>query len=68
MADKQVSFLRNLKIFAVDELHYYTGLLGTYVNLLLSPSFHHYVSHVAMIMRRFRRLCAAIGSKCLSVI
>ncbi|KZS99153.1 P-loop containing nucleoside triphosphate hydrolase protein [Sistotremastrum niveocremeum HHB9708] len=41
-------FLKNLKIFAVDELHYYTGLLG---------------SHVAFIMRRFRRVCAAVGNR-----
>ncbi|KAL0947334.1 hypothetical protein HGRIS_013453 [Hohenbuehelia grisea] len=41
-------FLENLKLFAVDELHYYTGLFG---------------SHVAQIMRRFRRVCAAIGNR-----
>ncbi|KAF9452846.1 DEAD/H helicase [Macrolepiota fuliginosa MF-IS2] len=41
------SFLRNVKLVVVDELHYYSGLLG---------------SHVAFIMRRFRRVCAAIGN------
>ncbi|KAJ7349276.1 DEAD/H helicase [Mycena albidolilacea] len=42
------TFLKNLKIFAVDELHYYSGLLG---------------SHVAQITRRFRRLLAALGNR-----
>ncbi|KAF4615135.1 hypothetical protein D9613_002873 [Agrocybe pediades] len=42
------SFLKRLKILAVDELHYYTGLFG---------------SHVAYILRRFRRICAAIGNR-----
>ncbi|KAF8810709.1 DEAD/H helicase [Phlegmacium glaucopus] len=41
-------FLKRMKILAVDELHYYTGLLG---------------SHVAYILRRFRRVCAAIGNQ-----
>ncbi|KAF8580679.1 P-loop containing nucleoside triphosphate hydrolase protein [Ramaria rubella] len=41
-------FLKNLKIVAVDELHYYFGLLGT---------------HVAMVLRRFRRVCAAVGNR-----
>ena len=41
-------FLKNLKIVAVDELHYYSDLFG---------------SHVAQVMRRFRRVCAAVGSK-----
>ncbi|KAL1758264.1 hypothetical protein FB107DRAFT_207459 [Schizophyllum commune] len=40
-------FLQDLKIFAIDELHYYTGLFG---------------SHVAYILRRFRRICAAVGN------
>ncbi|KAF8184950.1 P-loop containing nucleoside triphosphate hydrolase protein [Mycena galopus ATCC 62051] len=42
------TFLKNLKVFAVDELHYYSGLLG---------------SHVAQITRRFRRLLAALGNR-----
>ncbi|KDR81414.1 hypothetical protein GALMADRAFT_89308 [Galerina marginata CBS 339.88] len=46
--EKWRSFLKRLKIFAVDELHYYTGLFG---------------SHVAHILRRFRRVCAAIGNR-----
>ncbi|KAI5835646.1 P-loop containing nucleoside triphosphate hydrolase protein [Schizophyllum commune Tattone D] len=40
-------FLQDLKIFAIDELHYYTGLFG---------------SHVAYILRRFRRICAAVSN------
>ncbi|KAL1746966.1 P-loop containing nucleoside triphosphate hydrolase protein [Schizophyllum fasciatum] len=40
-------FFKDLKIFAIDELHYYTGIFG---------------SHVAYILRRFRRICAAIGN------
>uniref|UniRef100_A0A8H7Y073 P-loop containing nucleoside triphosphate hydrolase protein n=2 Tax=Psilocybe cubensis TaxID=181762 RepID=A0A8H7Y073_PSICU len=46
--EKWRSFLKRLKLLAVDELHYYTGLLG---------------SHVAYILRRFRRVCEAVGNK-----
>lgn len=42
------TFLQNLKIVVVDELHYYNGLMG---------------SHVAFIMRRLRRICAAVGNR-----
>ncbi|KAI6151016.1 hypothetical protein BKA82DRAFT_4122865 [Pisolithus tinctorius] len=42
------SFLQNLKILAVDELHYYSDLMG---------------SHVAQVIRRFRRVCAAVGNR-----
>jgi DEAD/DEAH box helicase domain-containing protein len=41
-------FLKNLKFVVVDELHVYNGLFG---------------SHVAMIMRRLRRVCAALGNR-----
>ncbi|KAB8648499.1 hypothetical protein FH972_026155 [Carpinus fangiana] len=42
------TFLKNLKYVVVDELHVYNGLFG---------------SHVAFIMRRLRRICAAIGNR-----
>ncbi|KAJ9635842.1 ATP-dependent 3'-5' DNA helicase [Coniosporium tulheliwenetii] len=42
------TFLQNLKFVVVDELHVYNGLLG---------------SHVALIMRRLRRICAAVGNR-----
>jgi DEAD/DEAH box helicase domain-containing protein len=41
-------FLKNLKFVVVDELHVYNGLFG---------------SHVAMIMRRLRRACSALGNR-----
>ncbi|KAG9075170.1 hypothetical protein FS749_013180, partial [Ceratobasidium sp. UAMH 11750] len=41
-------FLKNLHLIVVDELHYYTNVFG---------------SHVAMIMRRLRRVCAANGNQ-----
>ncbi|RMZ86685.1 hypothetical protein DV736_g6091, partial [Chaetothyriales sp. CBS 134916] len=42
------SFLKNLKFVVVDELHVYNGLFG---------------AHVAFIMRRLRRICAAVGNR-----
>ena len=45
--DKWRKFLQNLKFVVVDELHAYNGLFG---------------AHVAFIMRRLRRICAAVGN------
>jgi DEAD/DEAH box helicase domain-containing protein len=42
------TFLKNLKFVVVDELHVYNGLFG---------------AHVAFIMRRLRRICAAVGNR-----
>ncbi|KAK2765134.1 hypothetical protein FQN54_008833 [Arachnomyces sp. PD_36] len=42
------TFLQNLKFVVVDELHVYNGLFG---------------SHVALIIRRLRRICAAVGNR-----
>ncbi|TFK42769.1 DEAD/H helicase [Crucibulum laeve] len=42
------TFLKNLKLLAVDELHCYSGLFG---------------SHVSYITRRLRRACTAIGNR-----
>ncbi|KAI1079095.1 P-loop containing nucleoside triphosphate hydrolase protein [Whalleya microplaca] len=46
--DRWRTFLQNLQYVVVDELHYYNGLMG---------------SHVAFIMRRLRRICAAVGNR-----
>ncbi|MCJ1459470.1 hypothetical protein MMC28_009849 [Mycoblastus sanguinarius] len=46
--DKWRKFLQNLRFVVVDELHVYNGLFG---------------SHVAFIMRRLRRICAAVGNR-----
>lgn len=46
--DKWRTFLQNLQFVVVDELHVYNGLFG---------------SHVAFIMRRLRRICAAVGNR-----
>ncbi|TIC56740.1 P-loop containing nucleoside triphosphate hydrolase protein, partial [Wallemia mellicola] len=45
--DKWRRYLANLRFVVVDELHYYSGVQGT---------------HVAFVMRRLRRLCAALGN------
>ncbi|GMM32948.1 ATP-dependent 3'-5' DNA helicase [Saccharomycopsis crataegensis] len=41
------NFLRNLKIIVIDELHIYRGLFG---------------SHVALVIRRLRRICHYLGN------
>jgi DEAD/DEAH box helicase domain-containing protein len=46
--EKWRTFLKNLKYVVVDELHVYNGLFG---------------AHVALIMRRLRRICAAVGNR-----
>jgi DEAD/DEAH box helicase domain-containing protein len=46
--EKWRTFLKNLKYVVVDEIHVYNGLFG---------------SHVALIMRRLRRICAALGNR-----
>lgn len=46
--EKWRMFLKNLKYVVVDEIHVYNGLFG---------------SHVALIMRRLRRICAAVGNR-----
>ncbi|KAF2725731.1 P-loop containing nucleoside triphosphate hydrolase protein [Polychaeton citri CBS 116435] len=42
------TFLQNLKYVVMDELHVYNGLFG---------------AHVSFIMRRLRRICAAVGNR-----
>jgi DEAD/DEAH box helicase domain-containing protein len=46
--EKWRTFLKNLKYVVVDEIHVYNGLFG---------------SHVSFIMRRLRRICAAVGNR-----
>lgn len=46
--DKWRRFLRGLRVVVMDELHVYTGIFGT---------------HVSLIFRRLRRLCAALGNE-----
>ena len=64
--DRWRRFMKNLKCVVVDELHYYSGLMGRHVPFSFwytTKHLRHFSSHVALIMRRFRRVCAAVGSK-----
>jgi DEAD/DEAH box helicase domain-containing protein len=45
--ERWASFLRRLNFVVIDECHHYRGMFG---------------SHVALVLRRLRRLCAAYGS------
>ncbi|KAG9018344.1 hypothetical protein FRB93_000047 [Tulasnella sp. JGI-2019a] len=74
--DKWRRFLKNIKLVVVDELHYYHGTLGRFVmpalpapitcrtvlTLLTWPTSSSF-SHAAYIMRRLRRVCAAVGNR-----
>ncbi|RKF82027.1 ATP-dependent helicase HRQ1 [Golovinomyces cichoracearum] len=51
--EKWRGFLKALKYVVVDEIHIYNGLFG---------------SHVALIMRRLRRICAAVGNRSIQFI
>ncbi|CAN9291028.1 unnamed protein product [Alternaria alternata] len=42
------TYLQNLRFVVVDQLHVYNGLFG---------------AHMAFIMRRLRRICAAVGNR-----
>ncbi|GAA5990376.1 hypothetical protein JCM10908_007343 [Rhodotorula pacifica] len=46
--DRWRRFFRQLRFVVVDELHIYSGLFGC---------------HVAFVMRRLRRICAAVGNR-----
>lgn len=46
--EKWRTFLQNLRYVVMDELHVYNGLFG---------------AHVSLIMRRLRRICAAVGNR-----
>ena len=58
-------FLKNLKLVAVDELHYYHGTFGRYDIPCFEFGISHPdpTSHVAQVMRRLRRVGAAVGSE-----
>jgi len=42
-------------------------LAGTWCSFLALRCLTHNTSHVAQILRRFRRVCAAVGSKCITL-
>lgn len=59
-------FLKKLRLVAVDELHYYSGIFGRCVRLFVRSltKAEDNTSHVAQVIRRLRRICAAVGSEC----
>lgn len=51
--EKWRRFLQGLRVVLLDELHVYTGIFGT---------------HTSLILRRLRRLCAALGNESLQFV
>lgn len=51
--EKWRRFLKGLRVVVLDELHVYTGIFGT---------------HTSLILRRLRRLCAALGNELLQFV
>lgn len=51
--EKWRRFLQGLRVVMLDELHVYTGIFGT---------------HTSLILRRLRRLCAALGNESLQFV
>lgn len=51
--DRWRRFFQGLRVVVIDELHVYSGIFGT---------------HVALILRRLRRLCAALGNHTLQFV
>ena len=43
-----LSFLKNLKLVAVDELHYYAGIFGRYGILIITALLYVYAIHISV--------------------